>query len=192
MNGSFNGPTSIVESAPAVIFCLDAELRLTYCNAAWDQFARDNGAPELCRPALIGRLVLDFIAEPDREYYARVYRRVLAQTQPREQLYECSSPQLYRQYLLRVLPLAKQAGLLVINSLQVEHAHGRVPCSPTEERYRNGQGLILMCSSCRRTRCDSPGEEIWEWVPHFVESMPPGVSYDICPSCREHYYLEAG
>ena len=47
MNGSFDGPTSVVETDPAVIFCLDAELRLTYCNAAWDQFAQENGAPEL-------------------------------------------------------------------------------------------------------------------------------------------------
>src|SRR3954468_9835462 len=125
-----------------VILCLDAELRVTYWDAAADWFGRANDAPELCRPAPLGRSVLDYMTEPDRAYYARAFRHVLAQAQPWEHRDECSSSDLYRLCRVLVLPLMKHSGLLVISSLQVEHAHDRVPCVSAEERYRNGQRLI--------------------------------------------------
>jgi hypothetical protein len=188
VNESFD--VSVVGADSDVIFCLDAALRLTSCNAAWDLFARENGAPEWCRPTPLGRSVLDYLPEPDREYYARAFRRVLAQAQPWEHVRDCSFPNGSRQFRVRVLPLMRQVGLMVIISLPTEQAFQRVPCTPTEERYRNGQGLIRMCCGCRRTRRPAPGEENWEWVPHFVERMPAGVSHGLCSPCREHYYPE--
>ena len=47
----FDYPVSVVEADTAVIFCLDADLRITYCNPAWDRFALENGGEHLCRPA---------------------------------------------------------------------------------------------------------------------------------------------
>src|SRR3954468_23652689 len=84
----------------------------------------------------------------------------------------------------------RQTGLMVFSSLQVDEVYQGVSCPPGEERYRNGQGLILMCCGCRRTRRRAPGEESWEWVPNFIERMPSRVSHGICPACRKHYYTE--
>lgn len=187
MNGSPNPP--ILDAADTdVIFCLDADFRFTSCNAAWDRFAIANGAPELCAPALLGRQIFDYIAEPDRTYYVRVYKLLLSNGQPWEQLYECCSPGAYRLFVMRVLPLVRQAGLMVINSLQTEHVHNRVPCASIEEHYRGVDDLIVMCSGCRRTRRNSARETIWDWVPEFVERMPGKVTHVFCPFCLEHYY----
>src|SRR3954466_8891125 len=82
VNSLFNYPAAVVEADPAVVFCLDSALTITYCNAAWDQFAVQNQAPELCRPGPIGKCVLDYISGPARDFYARVYERVLVTSKP--------------------------------------------------------------------------------------------------------------
>jgi hypothetical protein len=63
---------------------------------------------------------------------------------------------------------------------------------PASERYRDDRGQIKMCCGCRRTRRWALGEETWECVPHFVETMPPDVTHGICPSCLKHYYPDEG
>ena len=176
------------DADPDVIFCVDADLRITSCNAAWDRFAVANGAPELCRPAPIGHSLFDYIAGPQGAYYEQAYRHVLTQAEPWEHLYECSSPDLYRQFRMRVLPLARQAGLMVINSIEAEYAHNRIAFAPAKEQYRNTNGLIMMCAGCRRTRRNSPGEAIWDWIPQFVERMPEEVSHGFCSFCLKQYY----
>ena len=41
-----------IEQDPSVIFVLDREYRLRWCNAAWDQFARENNGEQLLRDSL--------------------------------------------------------------------------------------------------------------------------------------------
>jgi hypothetical protein len=184
----FDYPAPVVEADTSVIFCLDPDLRITYCNPAWDRFALQNGGRELCRPAVIGRCVLDFISGSDRDYFDKHYKRLLRQSEPWERDYECSSKDLYRKFRLRVLPMQTVRGLFVINSLKVEDAHQLEACPPLEEAYRTTNGLIVMCASCRRTRRNSPSTEIWDWVPSFVEQIPLSTTHGVCVPCRELYY----
>jgi len=174
-----------------VVFCLDAELRITYCNAALRRLAGQYGAPKVREPTL-GRSILDYMTELDRACYARILRRVLTQRQPWEHLYEYSTRDLHQQFRVHVLPLMREPGLMVIVSLQVNQVHqdAHDPYPPEKRDYRNGQGLILMCCGCRRTRRGAPGEESWQWVPDFIERLPSGLSHGICPACRAHYYAE--
>src|SRR3982751_2372538 len=150
VSASLDDQTSIDSD---VVFCLDAELRITYYDAASHRLARQTGAPNLRQPTL-GRSILDYMTEIDRACYARILRRVLTQRQPWEHLYEYSTRHLHQQFRVRVLPLMRQPGLMVIVSLQVNQIHqdAHVPYPPEERRYRNGQGLILMCCGCRRTQ----------------------------------------
>jgi hypothetical protein len=39
-----------LENHSSVVFALDPELRIQYCNPAWDEFAAANGAGYLTRP----------------------------------------------------------------------------------------------------------------------------------------------
>jgi hypothetical protein len=52
MEWPFDYPAFVVEADTSVIYCLDLNLAITYCNPAWDRFAMENGAKELCRPAV--------------------------------------------------------------------------------------------------------------------------------------------
>src|SRR3954463_6282117 len=169
LSGSFDDQASVDSD---VVFCLDAELRITYCNAAWDRFARENGAPDLYQPTL-GRSVLDYMTEPDRACYARIFRRVLTQRQPWEHSYEYSTLDLHRQFRVRVLPLMRQTGLMVISSLEVDQVYQGVSCPPGEERYRNGQGLILMCCGCRRTGDAHPARRAGSACRILSRGCPP-------------------
>jgi hypothetical protein len=91
METPFDYPPEVVEADNAVIFCLDAELRITYCNPSWDRFALQNGGRHLCRPAPIGRPLLNYLSGPDQEFFANQYRRVIGQKDPWERDYECGS-----------------------------------------------------------------------------------------------------
>lgn len=187
MTRVFDYAQSAVQADPSVIFCLDSDLRITYCNPAWDRFALENGGEALCSPAPIGRSVLDFISGPDRDYFATHYRRVLRGTEPWEHDYECSSPDTFRKFRLRALPMRTRAGLMVINSLCVEHPLDLVGHPPLEAVYRMDNGMIVMCSGCRRTRRVEPAS-VWDWVPGLVERMPLDISHGICERCKELYY----
>ena len=183
-----DGPGHVNEAETSVTFCLDSALRITYCNLAWDQFALLNDGSHLARPAVIGRCILDFISGPDHDYYAEAYKRVLTTNESWEHEYECSSTQIYRKFRLRVFPMQKISGLLVVNSLLTESAQLARSEQPLEHLYRTQEGLLIMCSSCRRTRRNNPGIPIWDWVPGFLEPMAERVSHAICAPCKELYY----
>ncbi len=179
---------SPLETDLSVIFALNPALKIAYCNAAWDRFAAENGAPALTRAAVRGRSMLDFIDGPVADYYVAAFQRTLATDSPWRHDYECSSPDTYRAFTMHVYPLADRAGLMAVNSLRVEIPYPGLPCPGLEEAYRSAGGYIVMCSNCRRTeRAGSDG--IWDWVPDFVANQPPRVSHGLCGPCAEHYQI---
>ena len=177
------------EDDPSVVYVLDDDLRLAYCNKAWDEFAEHNGGAHLRRVEQLGNPVLDAISEPLKTFYGSVFERSLAEQQPWEHWYECSSPECYRGFHMQVLPLQAPPRLIVVNSLVVEKAHQRIGRAPLTAVYRSTEGLIGMCMHCRRTRRTEEGD-IWDWVPEFLAKPPDNVSHGLCPSCFRYYYPE--
>jgi len=175
------------EDDRSVIYLLDRNLRIAYCNKAWDEFAERNGGVKLQRTEQVGRRVLDSTAEPLKAFYRSAFERALAEHQPWEHLYECSSPGHYREFHMQVLPVQSPPCLVVVNSLVVEKPHERVIRPPLTALYRTSGGVITMCMHCRRTR-SSAEPEVWDWVPDFVASPPDGVSHGLCPTCFFYYY----
>lgn len=179
------------EGDESVVYLLDNNLRIAYCNKAWDEFAKHNGGVHLRRIEQVGRHVLDSTPEPLKAFYRSAFERALAEHQPWEHLYECSSPGLYREFHMQVLPLQAPPSLVVVNSLVVEKAHELIIQPPLAARYRTAAGVITMCMHCRRTR-RSEGPEVWDWVPDFLASPPDNVSHGLCPTCFRYYYPHVG
>lgn len=181
-----------VEADHSIIFMLDPNLRIVYCNAAWDLFASRNNGVSLLRSAVSGTAVLDAIPEPLKSFYARHFAQVAAMGTPWEHDYECSSPDLYRLFHMRVLPLS-DSYLLVENSLRFEEPHGpdrpSMPADPS--LYLNKHGMLTMCSHCRRTRRVT-SEHQWDWVQPYVGKPPGSVSHGLCLNCRAFFYPEIG
>ncbi len=181
-------PAAALEQDRSVIFALDSALRIIYCNAAWDAFASANGGgPDLRRPGPLGQRLLDFVHGPVAEYYEAAYRRALETGEPWRHVYECSSASTFRKFALQVLPMKRARTLLVVNSICVERPHEPARGKAREEEYLFTDGLVVMCSHCRRTK-RTHGSEQWDWVPEYVEHLPPFTSHGLCGVCWAYYY----
>jgi hypothetical protein len=179
----------ILESDPAVIYAVDRDLRLTYCNAAWDRFAAGNGGEQIVRRLMVGRSLLDFIPDSLRRFYLEGFARVLETGSPWDHRYDCSDARVRREFHMRVLPLNGGAGLLVINSQIGEKPH-RVPASGLPlSAYAGRGGIFTMCCHCRRTR-RADNDRVWDWVPELVSHPPARVSHGLCGVCFEYHYGE--
>jgi hypothetical protein len=175
------------ENDPAVVYLLDNDLRIKYCNKSWDDFADQNGGVHLRRTGQVGRCVLDSTAEPLKAFYQSAFDQALAESQPWQHQYECSSPGLYREFHMQVLPLHAPPSLVVVNSLVIERAHDRVIQPSLAVRYRSSVGVITMCMHCRRTRRRGQPDR-WDWVPDFLVSPPDALSHGLCSTCFLYYY----
>lgn len=185
---SLNLEATPFESDGAVIYTLDPDLHIVSCNRSWNQFASSNGAIHLHRRSIKGMPLSDFIQGSLRSFYQRAFRFVLATGHTWQHEYECSSPEHLRKFAMTVYRV--HDGLLVVNSLRAAEPHSRPRLAPQETAYRDTHGIIVMCSNCRRTRRVTQ-EQLWDWVPAFVERPLHPVSHGLCPPCSSKYAAAA-
>lgn len=172
-----------------VICLLDADLRIVYCNPAWDHFAQENDG-RTCRAAdVIGRHLLHAIPETLARFFRTVFETVRSSEQPFDFDYECSSALQFRMFRMRILPVAGAGEFMVVHTLRIERPHDRAAVSPDDERFRDASGLVVMCCHCRRTR-RAAESKVWDWVPDYVARPPERVSAGICSACYLYFYPE--
>lgn len=174
------------ERDESVIFGLDSELRLIYCNPAWGRFAKENGAPALEPGRVLGMALMGVVPAALREFYRRAYSGVLISGLTWQFTYECSSADVERRFHMAVHPSPGRDALVVVNSLVHEAPHKRA-AHEAGYAYRNLNGIIIMCAHCRRTK-SAVNPERWDWVPQYVERMPKEVSHSLCPICKELHF----
>jgi hypothetical protein len=172
------------EDDPAVVFMLDRLDRIVSCNAAWDQFALANDGETVLRPKQTGVCAFDVIASDLHAFYRHGFSFVRSTQSEWSHVYDCSSPSVFRQFHMRVLP-APSAGLLLINSLVVEEPAPALADFALQE-YVDEFGFVKMCCHCRRTA--NPMQERWDWVPRFLNRGSTKVSHGLCPLCWSYHY----
>ena len=182
-------PKPLLETDPAVIYILDSNLRIIYCNHAWEVFAAENGGRNLSREEILGKAVLEFVPEPLLKFYSNAMTEVGRTGNIWEHDYECSSMDLYRLFHMRIIPLPGSS-LLVENSLRVEKRHWLDDSAPLEDsEYINEHGILTCCCHCRRTlRVRSGQKSIWDWIPRFLAIHSAQVSHGLCQTCRYFFY----
>ena len=186
-----NLPPSLIETwerDESVVYALDADFRILYSNSAWDRFASVNKGETARSIDVQGRSVLEAMGEPLKSFYERAFRTVRETGRPWEHSYECSSPELFRRFRMRVRFLPENDILLVISSLEIEIPHGPERQSRGFDPvcYQNRDGFICMCSSCRRTR-QVKAPDLWDWVPDLIEKMPGNITHGLCPVCLDYF-----
>ena len=122
-------------------YVVDSHCRFIYCNPAWDSFAKSNGAPELATESVIGSDLFDAIPEVLRGVFSNAFRSVLSTGEVWEQSYECSSPELFRMFRLRIHLLTPQNWFLVTNTLLFEKSHSNLG-KADPKTYVDRDGLI--------------------------------------------------
>ncbi len=182
---------SIIEVARALAgsddtgFVLSRDLTLVRTNPAWTRFATANGGTEMLDRYGRGSSVLQAIPAILRPFYEQGYARALATKERWEHDYECSSPDRYRRFRMLVYPIDSQF-LAVVNASIIDVAHDREPSPADAARYTT-DGVIAMCSHCRRVR-NPAGVRRWDWVPRFVALQPPNLSHGLCDACTPIYF----
>lgn len=173
----------------STLVAIDAAGVMQWVNPAWYLFSTRNGARDIRRRFGLGTRYVEGIAGPLRDLYERRFAACLAGAAPVEYDYECSSPERFRAFRLRMLPLAGE-GILLSHYLVAEHPHDRPRSPPDEARYRDGDGILTQCSNCRRAR--RADETAWDWIPEWVNAALPRVSHGLCPLCFGHLLGDDG
>jgi len=174
-----------LQLSTAVSYLVDEQLRFVYCNPAWDAFAIANGAPELALNALAGQSLFEAIPPVLQPFYSDGFRFVQSENECWEHAYECSSPQEFRRYKMRVDP-SLGSWFLVRNTLIIKRAHER-PVRPGTHNYVADTGFIAMCCNCRRCRRTGKAQK-WDFVPQYLGDPPRTLEHILCPDCLHHYY----
>jgi hypothetical protein len=185
-----------LENSNHTIFGLSKELNLIYFNPAYVLFAQKNGF----EGNIINKFPIDtpfskIISEEKLvDFYNHNYKSVLSTGDIWRHEYECSSSNEFRQFHQAVYPLRNGNGLMVINTLRVNlpmKLKDRKAHDALTKRYTQSNGFINQCSNCRHCQ-RAEQEEIWDWVPDWVERTPDNLSHTICPTCFDYHWKYAG
>ena len=182
----------VFETDQDVLYLLDADLRIADCNLGWDKFASENGGIGILRADVQGRNIFDFIPEVLVRFYQDKYTEALRAGHWIGFDYECSTPDIFRQFHM-ALRSVEHSGLLVVNSYLPNQ---RTPLmSPSEllddPAYMTHGGFITMCAHCRQTRRQD-NTNSWDWVPRFLRHTGHKVSHGLCPRCTSYLYRDLG
>ncbi len=176
----------VVDTSPNVIYLLDADLRIRYCNPAWDHFALNNDGEAALAAKILHMPLFDAIPAVMQPFYREVFAACAEDGEPFAFDYECSSPSQFRRFRMEVMPSKAGRGFGIINALRVERPHGTTAVLPSEE-HLGANGIIVMCAHCRKTRSAKEPAR-WDWVPAYVASKTAPISHGLCPPCGSYHY----
>lgn len=175
-----------MNGSPNTIYAVWSDLRIAYLNDAWFEFARANETDDEFFDRFGLGSSIDFAAENlSNRRFVEAIRASLADQRARVSYYECPSPQNYRLMQVTFLPISEDV-CIVSNAGVVTTSHveaGRNPQVGHIDEYMNEDGMVAMCSSCRRVR-DPDSAGTWVFVPAFVENPIELVTHTLCESCN--------
>ena len=180
-----------LENSKHSIYGLSKNLNLTYFIPSWFRFLKENNFEESdLHKFPLGTSIIEALRGEIKDFYIQNYKKVLETGEIWQHEYECSSSKEFRKFHQGVYPLKNGEGLIVINSLLVNlpmDQIGRKAHDAIAKNYLQSTGFITQCSNCRKCqRVDQ--EEVWDWVPEWVERMPANSSHSICPTCFDYYW----
>lgn len=177
-----------LESSANVSYVLSPELRVVRWNDAWTRFAFANGGAAFVTRWQPHTSLLEVIPAVLQPFYISAYDRAVATQEPWEHDYECSSPETFRKYRMISYPFGR--AFVVTHSLLVEHPHPDRDVAPRAASYEVN-GIVTMCSHCRRVKPADITDDRWDWLPRFVSNMPSNVEHALCGPCMRYHYAYA-
>lgn len=166
-----------------ILYYLNESDEVVTVNAAWNTFARENGAPGALAPCVQWRPIWAFIGDGTT---AMVCRRLLSrarQGRTVEFSFRCDSPSALRLAKMRIEQL--RTGLLEIR-VRIVRSSGRRRL-PIVSVARSITGDAQCCSWCQRIET-APGkwlqaETALRGAPWASEAHPLQVRHGSCPQC---------
>jgi len=174
-----------LDGEPGSAYAVDRSLALQFVNRAWCEFALANHGERCMARYTIGRSVREAIPDILRPFYDDAFARVFRLDSPWEHLYDCSAPTKKRTFRMRALRLPDRNHIIVSNELVYEADGVQGPVALAAD-YIDGDGFLLQCANCRRSR--RVGTATWDWVPAYVADPVALVSHGLCPTCLALHY----
>lgn len=169
----------------SVIYLIDAEKRVIRCNRGWDRFALANGGDKSVSGRVVGTDIMAIVPLELREFYRAAYDNVQRHRREWWHMFECSSATQKRVFQMRILP-SDDGGLLTINTLTIS-SDLEVPEPRIVSDYADSEGIVTMCSHCRRVRRLGRPRG-WDWVPQLLIGTQTLVTYGLCEFCTAYHY----
>jgi hypothetical protein len=151
----------------------------------WLGFARENGAPELTRESVVGKVLWPFIVdEPTRTLYREVHAHVRSSGIPVKVPFRCDSPTLQRHMELTIRPDVPHRLLYECTIVRVVPQEYLATLDTDKRRSRE---FLTMCSLCKRSLVEPSGwldlENISLTIRWFQQESIPQLRYTVCPEC---------
>lgn len=167
------------------VYRIDAKTHITFANADWYDFARENGVAVLTPVTLIGKLLRDFICGAEtKDLYDILLRKVRETGQPVTFPYRCDSPDRRRFMEMRITQLPDQAVEFRSRILREEL---RAPVRLMEDDVERTQGWLVMCGWCKKVALPDDRwvevEEAIQVLQLFDAPRLPKISHGICTEC---------
>jgi hypothetical protein len=173
-------------------YVIDADDRIRSVDAGWTDFARENAAPELSGPGVIGRPLFDSIADAGtREIYRSLLQRVREQDTPVLLPFRCDAPDRRRYMRLVITPL--YAGQVQFDAV-LEREEPRPPVGLLDVAASRADSFVRACGWCKRI---DAGRDDWVEAEDAVVRLDlfgaaafPQITHGICPHCERSLFEE--
>jgi hypothetical protein len=167
-----------------ISYRIDAEDRLVAFGESWEDFARANEAPELCKEDVLQRPLWSFVSGQDTVH---LYQLMLEKVRADQKIlcvpFRCDAPDLRRFLTVTLRPRQNDQVDFIC---EIQRCEIRNPIAILDTKQARGPEFITMCSFCKNVAC----EDVWFKLEDAIASMhlferdkPPRISHGACPTC---------
>jgi len=168
---------------------IDGEDRITFVNPEWEEFARQNDAPQLVDPGVLGKPLQSFIADIETKHlYQVILSRVRKLRTTMLFSYRCDAPDRRRFMEMAVHPWGLK-GVEFNNWIVREEPRG--PIRLLLATAARSQQLIKICSWCNRIAAPE-WLEVEAGIEHlrlFTQDHMPQITHGMCEDCYRSIQL---
>lgn len=170
----------------AIRYRISAEDKILEVNAAWDEFALDNGAQELISARVVMQPLWRFIADLETRYlYQIIFKRIRATRQPLRFPFRCDAPALRR---FMELEMSQLPGGEIQFDSRLVRTESRDPVLFIASGGVRNQHVLKICSWCKRVQLPAnewvDAEEAIRRKNLFDHDTMPIVTHGVCSSCH--------
>lgn len=164
------------------IYCLDREQRITSVSGPWDQFARENGGPDVLAGRVCGRSIWDFVnGDATRMWLNALFQLAFVRNEMVERPYRCDSPDFKRFMRMQIFP--ETGGVLRVEHELLSLEKRIRPVYICHESTIKAPIIHLRCSICGRVKIGGVWEEPGQR--HCKSSGSIVVAYSVCDDCMQ-------
>jgi hypothetical protein len=192
----------VLDALDGIAYAIDADERIVGVGRRrWNNFATENGAPQLSAESVVSRNLFEFISGEDvREAYRLCTVKSSATREPVIVLSRCDSPSVARELRMTIAPLqltSTVTGFLFHSQTISETVRPPLDIFDFKTLKAAFQAeaelpIVTVCSFCQRV-CSSRSNDDREWITAEQYYRSGGdsrvrVSHGLCADCHQRHY----